>query len=106
MPRIVIAVLFLLGCGSSSTGITESDIACPTNNTLTYASFAKDLVSTKCLVCHNGPRSPNLSTQPALRNNKNAILEQAVYSTKMPNEGDMTTDERKKLGQWLMCGAP
>lgn len=97
----------MLGCsGSESTGISESDIACPTGSTLTYASFAKELVASKCLGCHSGGNSPNLSTQAALVANKSRILSEAVYSDKMPQGGDMTTDERKKLGQWLSCGGP
>lgn len=108
-PLLLSTLLFVLvGCGSSaeSTGISASDIACPTGSTLTYASFAKDLVSSKCLACHNGKESPNLSTQSALAANKNHILSEAVYSTAMPQGNDMTHDERLKLGQWLSCGAP
>jgi uncharacterized membrane protein len=106
MQRLRFVALALLGCGSSSSGISESDIACPTNNSLTYANFAKDLVANKCLGCHAGARSPNLSTQASLKANGNRVIDMAVFSTEMPDEGSMSTDERKKLGQWLRCGAP
>jgi hypothetical protein len=30
----------------------------------------------------------------------------AVYSTSMPENADISTDERVLLGEWLACGAP
>jgi uncharacterized membrane protein len=105
---VVLAVV-LFGCNSKSvesTGITAAAITCPTNNTLTYENFAKDLVATKCLSCHSGKERPTLATQALLKSNTNDILQEAVYTTSMPEEGDLTNDERLKLGQWLSCGAP
>lgn len=104
--KLVLAFGLLVGCGDKSTGLTNADIACPPGSTLTYANFAKELVASKCLGCHAGARSPNLSTQSALKANQGRVIDQAVLTSNMPNEGDMSDDERKKLGQWLNCGAP
>jgi uncharacterized membrane protein len=38
--------------------------------------------------------------------NTTAIIDVAVISTKMPNNGPMAIEERQMLGEWLACGAP
>ncbi|MGZ3421396.1 MAG: hypothetical protein ACXVEF_17505 [Polyangiales bacterium] len=107
LVAVLVHLVALMGCSSQakSTGITESDIACPTDSTLTYENFAKPLVEGKCLSCHSGNQQPNLSTQGSLVVNKTKILAVAVYTDDMPREGSMTADERTKLGQWISCGA-
>lgn len=95
----------LAGC-SSSTGISESDIACPTGSTLTYASFGQALIKTNCLSCHDGRQNPSLATQAAVKANAQKIIDEAVFSSNMPEGGSLSHDQRVQLGQWLRCGAP
>ena len=35
-----------------------------------------------------------------------SILDEAVATTAMPADADMTFAEREMLGEWLACGAP
>lgn len=97
--------LGLAACSDSSTGITEQDIACPTDSTLTYANYGQAAITTWCLDCHNRER-PVLSTQAQVKAATSQIISEAVFSSAMPEDKDMSLDERKKLGQWLRCGAP
>ena len=45
-------------------------------------------------------------TQAAVKAESSQILDAAVYTDAMPGSGSMTLDERKLLGEWLVCGAP
>jgi uncharacterized membrane protein len=100
----IVVVACTTACGAQSTGITESDLTCDTS--LTYASFGQAFIETNCSSCHAGKESPNLSTQAAVKSNSSKILQEAVYTTAMPDGADLSNDERMLLGQWLTCGAP
>jgi hypothetical protein len=102
----VAAILFLVGCTSSSgqpTGI--SNLSCPPDSTLTYANFGEDSISTNCLSCHNRT-SPLLTMQAQVQAEASTILEIAVYTDAMPRSANMPLPERELLGEWLACGAP
>ena len=102
---LFIIVVAAGACTSArSTGITEASLTC--DSTLTYASFGEAFISTNCGECHAGNESPNLSTQAAVKANSARILQEAVYTTAMPQNADISNDERTLLGQWLTCGAP
>ncbi|MEZ4401162.1 MAG: hypothetical protein R3B06_14145 [Kofleriaceae bacterium] len=99
-------VAAVAACGSDSTGIVEADIACPTPSTLTYANFGQAVITDNCFPCHNGRESPKLDTQAKVMASANAIVNAAVFSSSMPQDHDMTIEQRTQLGQWLRCGAP
>jgi uncharacterized membrane protein len=103
--RIMRILLFcaLMAC-TTSTGITESEISCDTS--LTYANFGEAFFQTNCLDCHDGKQSPNLATQAAIQARSSDILDEAVYTSAMPDGRSISNDERILLGQWLSCGAP
>lgn len=105
MFRIVIALSLVAACtsGASSTGISE--LSCPPDSTLNYANFGQDMIGTHCLSCHD-TRSPRLLTQGDVRAHSTQILDTAVYTDAMPQSGNMTLDERKLLGEWIVCGMP
>jgi uncharacterized membrane protein len=98
-----VAGLALAACTGSSSGITT--VSCPTDSTLTYENFGSAFVADNCLSCHDTQR-PQFTTQAEILAEKTAILDEAVYSTDMPENANMTTDERTLLGEWLACGAP
>lgn len=104
MTRLALA-LALAACtsGASSTGI--SDLTCPADSTLTYANFGQDAIASNCLSCHDS-ESPRLTTQQAVKTHASQILDQAVYTDAMPRSGSMSIEERRMLGEWLVCGAP
>ncbi|MBB5751268.1 urate hydroxylase PuuD [Prosthecomicrobium pneumaticum] len=74
---------------------------------------AVTLAAQRCAVCHaarpkhesfsEAPKGIMLETADELRQHKDQVLTQAVFSRTMPlgNETGMTDEERKKLGAWL-----
>lgn len=96
-------------CGSSGTGAT-----CPPNSTLTYDNFGKAFFEANCNRCHAAAtkgQTPLYDNVQGIRANKTQIDEQAASgpdstNTDMPDDGDIATADRKKLGEWLACGAP
>ena len=104
MTRLVLCFAALTACTSaSSTGLTADNLTC--DSTLTYANFGSDFVSTNCLSCHASKERPALSTQAEVQASSARILQVAVYTTVMPENADLSVDERKLLGEWLKCGA-
>jgi uncharacterized membrane protein len=112
------ALLTLVGCGEGeSTGA-----ACPTDNTLTYQNFGQAFMGTYCLRCHNealtgsarndAPNDVNFNTVEQVRAESTDIdklsgASDSVTNTEMPPDGEMpSVEDRKKLSQWLACGAP
>lgn len=112
------ALLTLVGCG----GGKETGATCPTDNTLTYQNFGQSFMGTYCLRCHNealtgsarkdAPSDVNFNSVEQVRAESKDIDKQAgasadVTNTEMPPDGEMpSVDDRKKLSQWLACGAP
>ncbi|HEU0029840.1 MAG TPA: hypothetical protein VFQ53_04345 [Kofleriaceae bacterium] len=92
--------------GADSTGITASSLTCPPDSTLTYASFGQDFITANCLSCHGSKASPRLDTQAEIQAARARILDQAVFTTAMPQDTDIDIAERQLLGEWLTCGAP
>ncbi len=112
------ALLTLVGCGGGKpTGAT-----CPTGSTVTYTNFGQTFMSSYCLRCHNeavtgsarkgAPTDVNFNTLDEIKAKSKDIDENAgasasVTNTEMPPDGDKPTlDDRKKLAEWLACGAP
>lgn len=95
------------GCGSKATGST-----CPTTNPPTYANFGQNFMQTYCLSCHGASgRPPNLSTLANIQAERTEIDETAAagpngVNTEMPENGSVPEAERRRLGEWLACGAP
>jgi len=96
----------LLGCGTSGSSTGISTVSCPTSSTLTYANFGSAFMTQNCLSCHGSQQSPKLSTQAQVQANNTRILDAAVYTNSMPENGDIAVSERQLLGEWLACGAP
>ena len=103
--------LLALGCGGGPGDATGS--TCPTDSTLTYASFGESFMADHCLACHRagGPESPTLSTLEQIRANKDDIDRSAAagpkaVNTYMPDGSSVAEADRRKLGEWLACGAP
>jgi mono/diheme cytochrome c family protein len=98
-------------CGGDDGKATGS--TCPNDSTLTYANFGQAFFQTNCLVCHGskGPESPKFDTVAQIRADtadidKNAAAGPDAVNTIMPETGSVAEAERRKLGEWLACGAP
>jgi mono/diheme cytochrome c family protein len=90
----------------TSSGITQAEVVCPTDSTLTYANFGQAFFTDNCLSCHTSKERPTLTSQAAILANKAVIIREAVTSTSMPEDASMDIAERRMLGEWLACGAP
>ena len=107
MTKLLLCLLATAACTTAQpTGITSSSLSCPTDSSLTYESFGQAFFEANCLSCHASKERPTLSTQADVQANAARILDQAVYTTAMPQDADLATSERQLLGEWLACGAP
>jgi hypothetical protein len=101
----------LAACGSGPGDSTGS--TCPTDSTLTYTNFGQAFMQSHCLACHSasGPESPKLDTLAQVRAASSDIDRSSAagpnaVNTYMPEGGSVDESERRKLGEWLACGAP
>jgi hypothetical protein len=108
---LLVSVAGLAACGSGPGDATGS--ACPTGSTLTYATFGQAFMQEHCLACHSasGPESPKLDSIAQIRAARSDIDKSAAagpnaVNTYMPETGSVTEADRRKLGEWLACGAP
>ena len=109
LRALVIALPFAAyaACG----GGTDTGVSCPPGSTLTYANFGKAFMQQNCTSCHGGREEPSLTTVESIRSFASDIDEQAgasttITNTRMPERGSVSVDDRRKLSQWLACGAP
>jgi hypothetical protein len=100
-----------LACGDGLGDATGS--TCPESSTLTYANFGQAFVQSNCLSCHGsgGPETPTLATHDQVQAHIDDIDRAAAAgpnatNTFMPDGTSVSTEERRKLGEWLDCGAP
>lgn len=98
-----------VGCTQNSLG-DPTGATCPSNSTLTYENFGKAFFQANCLECHASKESPQFNTQEEIQAAKDEIDRAAASgpnatNTYMPDESDVSDDDRKKLGEWLACGA-
>lgn len=116
------AVFATPACGSHAGAGVATTATCPTNSTLTYASFGEPFMKTYCLRCHsesvkgaarNGaPDDHNFDKADDIRSLAEHIDQYAGSGPAGTNEIMPTTDpkptwhERQQLSQWLACGAP
>jgi hypothetical protein len=107
-----LTALFAAGCGEDGLG-DASGSTCPSDSSLTYENFGQAFVQTNCLVCHGktGPESPKFDTVEQIRASAGDIDRAAAagpngVNTFMPEDGSVAEAERRKLGEWLACGAP
>lgn len=104
------ALVALTGCGQDGLG-DPTGSTCPTTQTLTYDNFGKAFFAANCLECHASKESPHFNTVEDIRAEKDRIDRAAASgpnatNTYMPDEGDVSDADRKKLGEWLACNAP
>lgn len=109
MGRTMLAVLLLtaIGCGGSG----ASGATCPTNSTLTYENFGRGFFASYCDRCHASGIRPTINNQAAIQAQRAKIDEVAAagpdgVNTSMPESGAAPSEaDRRRLGEWLACGA-
>lgn len=107
----VIGAASVSACGGDTGAATGS--TCPTTPTLDYENFGQEFIRRQCGACHGaaGAETPKLDTVERVRANWAAIDKAAAagpdaVNTFMPEGGSVDEAERRKLGEWLACGAP
>ncbi|MDX2053412.1 MAG: hypothetical protein SFV15_13525 [Polyangiaceae bacterium] len=120
-----VGALALFGCSDDdhhSEPVTPSGAVCAAGSTLTYESFGKTFMQTYCTSCHSSalsgtsrsgaPSDHDFDTVGGIRSalehiDSNAAAGPLGTNTAMP-PGNLkpSLDERKRLGEWLACGAP
>jgi len=110
---LAVAALALASCGYQ----TIDEATCPPAGTkLTYASFGESFFSGHCNSCHSAetklrkgaPENYFFNTRAAIVEHKDRIFaESAGANDSMPpGPDDPALEERDKLAEWLVCGAP
>lgn len=102
----------LAACGGDGPGDATGS-TCPSTQTLTYDNFGKQFFQANCLRCHasSGPESPKFDTVEQIRANasdidRSAAAGPSAVNSYMPDGASVDEAERRKLGEWLACGAP
>jgi uncharacterized membrane protein len=99
-----------------------SGAVCVQGSILSYESFGRAFVATYCSRCHSAsvkgsarqgaPADHDFETVEQIRKfaaeiDRGAAAGPAAANTRMPvGMPAPTDDERRKLGEWLACGAP
>jgi uncharacterized membrane protein len=113
------SLLLLSACG----GGEDTKTTCPTGGTtLTYQNFGQTFMSTYCTRCHNSaltgsarkdaPSDVNFNTIEGIKAESKEIDKWAgasatVTNDSMPPDGEKpSVEDRRKLSEWLSCGAP
>ncbi|NVB80713.1 MAG: hypothetical protein HOV81_20120 [Kofleriaceae bacterium] len=100
----------------------STETQCPPTSTLTYASFGQPFMTSYCTRCHSStltgadrmgaPAFHDFDTQIGIQQVADHVDQvagsgPAATNESMPPDGAKPTlDERKKLAEWIACGAP
>ena len=124
---LLVAVFSLVACGQGSESLGSSgqatDSTCPEDSNPTYENFASGFMQRYCTRCHaaslrgsarqGAPSDHNFDTLAGLRATDAAHIDEnaaagpgGVNTAMPPSSPQPTTDERRKLGEWLACGMP
>lgn len=118
---LVLVLVPVPGCDGGEDG-TPSGAVCPEDSTLTWDNFARPFMDSYCTRCHSttltgasrqgAPNDHNFDSAELVRQELDHTDEQAAAGPDSVNVlmpiGDPkpTEEERRKLGEWLACGAP
>ena len=110
---LALSALVLASCGYK----TLDEATCPPGGTkLTYANFGQQFFASNCDSCHSAPSSDRqgapddyvFSTRLHIAEHKDRIFARSAGTNDSmpPGPNDPPLDERNKLAEWLVCGAP
>lgn len=114
-PRVVAAVLLVLAACVHVDSL--EDYPCPEGGTsLDYASFGEPFMEEWCNACHSAPEGQRQGAPSDVRFDSVADIRHwrerifarsALGNDSMPpGLGDPPARERRRLAEWLACGAP
>lgn len=64
----------------------------------------ESIINSKCVSCHNGNQSPNLTTACNIVNNWSLINDVCVVRKTMPQNGPLPTAEQQAITDWVEAG--
>ena len=118
-----VGIALTIACSDANDPGRPSGATCPTESTLSYATFGEAFMSQYCTSCHssslsgaarNGaPSDHNFDTLDAIRDVGADHIDRAAaagpdyVNTVMPPSGQEpqpSEEERRLLGEWLACG--
>ena len=110
---LALVALALASCGYK----TLDEATCPpAGTTLTYANFGQQFFSGYCNSCHSAASSDRqgapdnyvFATRLQIAEHKDRIFARSAGSNDSmpPGPNDPPIEERDKLSEWLVCGAP
>ena len=119
----LLLALFGTACGHDHSHTeTASGAVCATGSTLRFDTFAQPFFRTYCLGCHSqavsgqarqgAPAGTDFDTVEQIRlylehiDSAAAAGPSHVNDSMPPGDPLPTADERRRLGEWLACGAP
>lgn len=106
MTKWLLSGMLAVGACTTAESTGLEPVSCPTGSTLTYQNFGATFMANNCAHCHDAKEKPTLATQAQIQAHADDILQEAVYTTAMPEDSAMTLSERSQLGEWIACGAP
>jgi mono/diheme cytochrome c family protein len=110
-------IAFGLGaCGLSAAPEQQAAASCGAEANLTYENFGQPFFLSWCSGCHGAdldeneragaPAQLNFDDLTLIRGHRTRIMDRAVRHATMPPAGGPPEEERRRLGEWLACGAP
>ena len=110
---LALTPLLLASCGYQ----TIDEATCPPGGTmLTYEGFAQPFFAGNCDYCHSAttslrkgaPENYVFSTRAQIATHRDRIFARSAGSNDSmpPGPDDPPIEERDKLAEWLVCGAP
>jgi hypothetical protein len=101
----LVLLVGLQGCAQDGLG-DPTGSTCPADSTLTYETYGQVFMQSHCARCHG-----DLATHEGVKASIDRIDRSAAagpdsINTYMPEGEDVSDGERRKLGEWLACGAP
>lgn len=107
------AFVMLLGCKETT---LEEHPCPPERTTLTYETFGRGFMEAYCQQCHGAaskdrrgaPSGYDFATVDEIRRYRGRIFSRAAAgnTTMPPGPDDPPIEERRRLADWLACGAP
>lgn len=117
-----IVLVSVIGCDHTEPHGEPTNATCPQDSTLSWDTFGESFMTSYCTRCHSArlsgadrhgaPSDHDFDNAALVREMSEHIDEIAAagpdaINTSMPiGEPLPSEDERRKLGEWLACGAP
>jgi uncharacterized membrane protein len=112
-PLLALLTLALASCGYA----TIDEATCPPQGTkLTYEAFGRPFFLVYCNTCHSAeisarrgaPDNYVFDTREQILEHQARIFERSAGTNDSmpPGPDDPPIDQRDKLAEWLVCGAP